>query len=294
MRKSSLIAILLVVSANMYAQSLSQAGIPLDAQTAAMASAGVSAKADGNAQWNNVAATVSGDSRFGTAVSFGSWQPEMTAAKPIAAAGFARIGEKLGLSAGFRNIGGSDIPLFDDYGNPAGNARSGYMSIGMGAAYQVIPGLAVGLTADYHNSKLTEDIGFSAVGIGISGQYRISNLLLGLKVSDLGSGDLPTSSTVGASYSLAFSDKHSLEARAQASVLLANGGFNAGAALQYTAFDVISLRAGYYLGDAAAFIPSHLSLGAGLRFAGIGIDAAYLVFPSELGNSLCITLKYIL
>ncbi len=294
MRKLSLTAVLLAVSVSIYAQSLPQAGIPLDAQTAAMASTGVSAKSDGNAHWNNVAATVSGDSRFGTAVSFGSWQPEMVAAKPIAAAGFARIGDKLGISAGFRNIGGGDTPLFDDYGNPAGNAHSGYMSVGLGAAYQVIPGLAVGLTADYHNSKLTDDFSASAVGIGISGQYRISNLLLGLKVSDLGSGNLPASSTVGASYNLAFSDKHSLEARAQASVLLSSGGFNAGAAVQYTAFDLVSIRAGYYLGDAEAFIPSHLSLGAGLRFGGIGIDAAYLMLPSELGNSLCLTLKYIL
>lgn len=294
MRKSSLIAALLAVSANLFAQNLPQAGIPVDAKTAAMASANVSAQADGLVHWNNIAAVANGESRFGAAVSYGSWLPAMEASSPVAASGFMHLGKKFGLSAGFKSINGADVPLFDIYGNPSGNAKNGYMSMGLGAAYQFLPGLAVGITADYHSSRLTEDTGMNAVGIGIGGQYKLNDLLLGIKVSDLGSAGLPTASSFGASYKLDLAEGHSLEARAQASVLLANGGFNAGVAAQYTALDMISLRAGYYIGDAEAFIPSHISLGAGIKFAGIGIDAAYLMFPSELGNSLCITLKYIL
>ena len=294
MRKSSLIAALLAVSANLFAQSLPQAGIPVDAKTAAMASTNVSTQADGLVHWNNIAAVANGESRFGAAVSYGSWLPAMEASNPIAASGFAQIGDKFGISAGFRSISGSDVPLFDEYGNPSGNAGNGYMSVGLGAAYQFLPGLSVGFTADYHNSRLTEETGMSTIGIGIGGQYKLNDLLIGIKVSDLGGAGLPTASSFGASYKLDLAEGHSLEVRAQASVLLASGGFNAGVAAQYTALDMISLRAGYYIGDAEAFIPSHLSLGAGIKFAGIGIDAAYLMFPSELGNSLCITLKYIL
>lgn len=289
MRKSiSIAAALVAVSVNLSAQSLSQAGIPLDAQTAAMASTGVAARADGHAHWNNIASAAAGDSRFGAAVSVGSWLPELGPFSPLSASLSGRVGEKLGLTAGLRRIGGSEIPLYDEWGSQDGTLSTDYMSFGAGVAYQVMPGLSLGIKADYHNSGL----GFSAVGIGLDGQYRSGGFLAGFRLSDVGSADLPSAVSFGASYTMTFAEQHALEFRGQAAMLLTAKSPEAGVALRYTALDMISLYAGYYVGDSKAYIPSHPSIGAGFRTNGIGIDAAYLIFPAELGNSFCLTLKF--
>ena len=71
------------------------------------------------------------------------------------------------------------------------------------------------------------------------------------------------------------------------------GAFAAAVGASYTYDDMISVRAGYRAG-AESVIPSFMSLGAGVEFAGVKLDLAYLlgVGDSYLGNTLAISVGY--
>ena len=55
--------------------------------------------------------------------------------------------------------------------------------------------------------------------------------------------------------------------------------------------DIVSVRAGYNVG-AKHVMPSFASVGAGVHFAGIKIDAAYLIGASPIANTLAVSLGY--
>ena len=73
---------------------------------------------------------------------------------------------------------------------------------------------------------------------------------------------------------------------------LFSGALMAGLGLEYCIVDIVSVRAGYHYGDAAKALPSFASVGLGVKFAGVHLDAAFLLASKTLGNTLMIGLGY--
>ena len=89
-------------------------------------------------------------------------------------------------------------------------------------------------------------------------------------------------------YSVDFSDALSLKAMAEAQMYF-TGGLGIGAGAQLSIVDILHLRAGYHLG-ADAPVPSFLSLGAGVTFAGVSIETCFLTASPTIGNTVGIAL----
>ena len=73
---------------------------------------------------------------------------------------------------------------------------------------------------------------------------------------------------------------------------LFQGGLMAGLGVEYTIVDIVSLRGGFHYGDAAKAVPMYASLGLGVKFAGVHLDAAFLLASKTLGNTLMFGLGY--
>ena len=73
---------------------------------------------------------------------------------------------------------------------------------------------------------------------------------------------------------------------------LFTGGLMAGLGVEYTIVDIVSLRGGFHYGDPAKAVPMYASVGLGVKFAGVHLDAAFLTASQTLGNTLMIGLGY--
>ena len=62
--------------------------------------------------------------------------------------------------------------------------------------------------------------------------------------------------------------------------------------VEYGIADIVFVRGGFHYGDNAKGIPTYASLGLGVQFAGVHLDAAYLTASKTLRNSLQISLGY--
>ena len=69
------------------------------------------------------------------------------------------------------------------------------------------------------------------------------------------------------------------------------GGFAAAVGASYAFDDMVFVRAGYRYGGKSV-IPSYASVGAGVRFAGVKVDLAYVVSSSPMANTLGVSLGY--
>ena len=69
------------------------------------------------------------------------------------------------------------------------------------------------------------------------------------------------------------------------------GALGAAAGVEYGFKDMIFARAGFHYGSASLGLPTYASLGLGAKFAGVTLDAAYLLV-GNLSNSLMFTVGY--
>ena len=71
-----------------------------------------------------------------------------------------------------------------------------------------------------------------------------------------------------------------------------SGSFTAAAGVQYDFRDMVFVRAGYHYGAKDAFLPSFATVGAGVKFFGVSVNAAYLLGNDVLKNTLTVGLGY--
>lgn len=62
--------------------------------------------------------------------------------------------------------------------------------------------------------------------------------------------------------------------------------------MEFGAFSIVYARAGYHFGSKTAVVPSYASVGIGLRYAGVRLDAAYLFASEALGGTMQYTIGY--
>ncbi len=192
------------------------------------------------------------------------------------------------------------IPSFGmtETGAPTKEFTPSESYIGLGLAYRM-KNLSFGVDARYFTSSVLSSSGGGATGTSVmanvSAAYSLDKLNLGLAVCNIGtpykyeavSYKLPMFAKFNASYEVV----KSLGLHAEAGYLI-DGGLTAGVGVEYSLMDIVSIRGGYHYGDKA--IPSYASVGLGLRFAGIRLDAAYLLAgaDSPMKNTLAVGLGY--
>lgn len=262
-----------------------------DPVSAAMGGTGVvSTSASSYASFRNAAAIPYAENTLDVAVGYMNWQPSASPVQDINAGAAWNIAGKFGVALGFSYGICEKYDITDASGKANGTFSPSQTQVNLGLAWKFLPFLSLGANVKYLGNTLAEGQSYGAVASDIFLMTKVAGLKAAVGVSSLGSKvksasgarfSLPASATLGLGYGIGTGKKHAAEVLVDADYYF-SGALSASAGASYTYNDLVSVRAGYrYGGDSV--IPSYASVGAGVEFLGIRIDAAYLI---ATGNSL--------
>ena len=293
MKKCIILIACLTVSLHAGAQTLGFLQIPDDAAISAMAGAGVAVQSSSPID-NNLADAALGSKTLSVAAGYTMWQPKVASYGLVSASASYRVIPKLVVAVSFKDFMSPAYTLTSATGQAEGSFKPMEMAISAGAAYQISDALSVGVAAKFLNSSLGESAKASTVAANVSLKYAANGFQAGLAANNLGgkvsyggaSYSLPTMVKAGGAYTIS-----GFTAALEADYVMA-AGFMAAIGAQYSIKDIVFVRAGYHLGASDKVIPSHVSLGLGVQFAGVHLDVSFLTASQTLGNTLAFGLGY--
>ena len=202
---------------------------------------------------------------------------------------------KTGLSIGAAYMPGHPYDVMYESGLSGGEFTPSDMQAGVGLAFAMTDRLSIGFNGRFLTSSLAPDRSYTAfagdlgvaAGFGpVTAALGISNLGTPVKSNDGTSYPLPASVSAGLTWMQDFADIHSVKVSADADYFLA-GHLTAALGAQYCYNRLVSARVGYHLGTDQSVLPSFLTLGLGVQFAGFALDVSYLTANEQLGGTLC-------
>lgn len=231
-------------------------------------------------------------------LSYQNWAPSSVHTTQINLLGGIKLGEKLGLTVLAAYQLGEEYTAMDASGNLGASFTPSDLVAGLGAGYAFTPALSAGVNFRFAHMGVAQDAAYSAVSADVYLMYAAGALKVSGGISSIGtpvkSGDksfgLPTSVTAGAGYDLAFGTS-AVKVAADLDYFFA-GGVGAALGAQYAFRDLVFVRAGYHLGTGKAPLPSYVSAGLGVKFAGFHLDVSLLLASATLGNTLSLGLGY--
>lgn len=288
--------------------------IPVDARSAAMGGAGVAISRVNNAVFHNGAATLSeAMHKGGVTYTYSPWMRDYESGYSLhSLGGFYKINKRNAILLGFRYFG---YPEMDGIGEDASGIHPKEIAVVAGYAYEVIKNLSVSATFKYLYSdmgKIGNSNGASSVafdlgilykreikdweGVGWSVGIHASNL--GPKIKYLTSKEaLPAMVKVGGAADLPFASMHRLTLTADLGYRLSPDdvqALNVSAGAEYAWMEHLMLRGGYHYGDKNKGDASYATAGAGVEYAGVHLDFAWMFAGHEClaRNTFWISLGY--
>ena len=235
------------------------------------------------------------------AASWAGWMPSSDEGmlSHINAAAAYRFG-KMGFAIGASYMPGKEYEVFTLAGTSDGKFTPKDVQINAGFGMELIEDLSLGVNVRFLKQSLTKDNDYTSFAGDLAAIYKIGPITTALGLSNIGTGiedaagnkyDLPTSLTIGSTWDAALADDHGLKASVDADYYF-SGDFTAAFGAQYAFKNMIFARAGYHLATDNAVLPSFLTVGLGVSYAGFAFDAAYITANDALGNSFCLGLRY--
>ena len=269
--------------------------------TSAMAGAGAAWSQDAAfAAFSHAAMLPFFDGALDAMVSFQSWTPALSAQAHFSAGVAYKPIANLGVAIGYSLENLSSYDVVDGTGNVLGLFYPKNHIIAMGLGYGFSTHLSVG--ANFRYARQIPAPG--AVSAGVSADlFAAWQFFPGLRatagVSTLGpalvSGGIsykqPASAQAGVNWSTPLGQNHVLDLLLDADYYFA-GAFSAALGAQYAWNRMLFARVGYRYATKHCVIPSHLALGAGVRYRGFRLDASLLTASPALGGSFNVGIGY--
>ena len=183
---------------------------------------------------------------------------------------------KFGIAAGFARNGGEKYDIVSGTGDIAGTFTPSDLQAGAALSYAITDWLSAGVNVKFFSSELSDDDKFTGFGADVQAQAVFGDFRAALGVANVGSGEF---------------GKNGIEAMVDLNYYF-SGSFTAAAGVQYDFRDMVFVRAGYHYGAKDAFLPSFATVGAGVKFFGVSVNAAYLLGNDVLKNTLTVGLGY--
>ena len=293
MKKLLMILVMGSLALQAGAQTLGFLQIAEDPAVSGMAGAGVALPSLSPVD-NNLAAAALGSEKLQAAASYTMWQPQTGSFGLVNVAASYRVIPKLVVALSVKDFMSPSYEITQANGMSGESFKPMDLAIAAGAAFQITKGLSAGVAVKFLSSSLGEGMKGSAVAANISAQYATGGFRAGLALNNLGGkisygGDsyaLPMEAKAGAAYTVA-GFTASLEAD-----YVFSAGLMAALGVQYGIKDLVFIRAGYEYGASNMVIPSHASLGLGLKLKGFHLDVSYLTASKTLGNTVALGLGY--
>lgn len=289
MRKIIASILFLGICTGVFAQAVPFLNIPSDARTAAMGGTGIALEKGAFTLDDNMATSAMTHRTAAFGAIFWSWAPSTSALKLINASGYYRFG-KFAVALGGKYCMEKPFDVVSAVGKPLGTYTPSSFTLGAGFAYRIIDPLAVGVTLRYVSANYYENIKEGTVAADINATFSKGGLRAAVGVANLGGkikgSPLPAMAKVGAAYHIG-----GFQASAEVDYLFA-GAIMAGIGAEYGFKDIAFIRAGFHYGDAQKAIPTYASVGLGVQYWGVRLDATWITASSVLGNSLGFSLSY--
>ncbi|HIZ87375.1 MAG TPA: PorV/PorQ family protein [Candidatus Coprenecus pullistercoris] len=301
----------------MAAAALSAASFTAKAQTAgfldvnpdpvslSMAGTGTVMESTPFAMWNNIAATALDEQRFQVGAAYSLWNASSLGNpnNTVGVAGYGRVAKFMTVSAGVRYFGYS--PITDA---SAGTSFTPIdLQAGVGFGFRILPILSLGANVNYVHSDMGGAKAAGAVSADFGAMLDLKFLRIGLTAANIGSKldyggtsaySMPANVKLGLGTVQRFGneDRHALAVNLQGGLTFEESSFFAGVGAQYEYNDFVRVAAGYHYGDAdKMFYGSYASIGAGVKFFGVMVNATYLIGTdkdSPLTNTFSIGVGY--
>lgn len=297
-------AIAAVVSAafSVYAQSETFVWMSQYRDPVYSAMAGASAASSSDivySAFRNPAAIMFSSGKFGAAGAAYSMSPGTEGSGVYAGTGL-KLGKRIGLAAAGNYNPGSSYEVIDDFGNYGGSFKTSSMMFSAGLGVKVIEMLSLGVNLKYVSERLAPGSNPGAFASDVYVMFRWKGLgvsagavNVGTKVKDENGAafGLPSSVRVAVNYATTFASKHYIEANLDADCYF-SGKPSVALGAQYGFNDWVFVRAGYRY--SLSVVPSFASVGLGVGFAGVRLNAACLIATGRVPqkNTICIGLEY--
>ena len=288
-----------MLSAQEWKNGFSFAGVSHDPVSAGLGFAGAaSVNTPAWSAFTSPAAMSLSDKKLDVAASFQNWAPDGVKNTNIAAGASFKIA-KFGIAAGFARNGGEKYDIVSGTGDIAGTFTPSDLQAGAALSYAITDWLSAGENAKFFSSELSDDDKFTGFGADVQAQAVFGDFRAALGVANVGSSmksasgekfSVPSSILAAGDWRGEFG-KNGIEAMVDLNYYF-SGSFTAAAGVQYDFRDMVFVRAGYHYGAKDAFLPSFATVGAGVKFFGVSVNAAYLLGNDVLKNTLTVGLGY--
>ncbi len=295
-------ALMLLIPSVSGGQALPFTAVDSNPVTLAKGTAGlVETSSISRSAFTNSAAVPFSDLKFDVSAGYMMWQPASINSNVISIGAAYNMNSKFGIAAGLYYGMNPEYGITDANGSAGGTFKPSDIHAAVGVSYRFIDALSVGVNLGYATSSLAEGQSYGTIAADafLMAKFSdfkvaagVSNFLGGIKSESGAKFSIPASAAVGAGYGKTFAEKHAVEANLDLDYFF-SGGLAAAVGAGYTFNDFVSVRAGYRYGGASP-IPSFASVGAGVKFAGVKLDLAYIIAgaDSPAKNTLAVAVGY--
>lgn len=239
------------------------------------------------------------EGKLDAGVSYQRWAPGTAAANHAAAGVAVKPLPWLAVSAGYALQMGTPYEDTNAQGQPIGTIRPLSHLAALGLGFGLGSHFSLGVNLRYALQKAAGKC--AAFSADISAAWQpVSNLRFTAGVSTLGPGiasedgityPQPTSTRIGALWTLAIAQSHSVDLMGDVDFYFV-GRTAASLGLQYNWKQLLYVRGGYRFADDACALPGHAAVGAGVHLGGFRLEVSWLTASKTLGNTLCAGVEY--
>lgn len=272
------------------AQTASFLDVNPDPVAMSVAGTGTVMEATPFAMWNNIAATALDDRTLQVGAAYSLWQPSYTSNHVAAVAGYGRVAKFMTVSASVKYFSHKPYDVTDGVtGAVTGSFTPMDLQAGIGLGFKILPILSLGANVNYVHSDIGGPKKGGAVSADFGALLDLKFLRVGVTAANIGSRldyggttaySLPANVKLGVGTIQRFGpeDRHAVAVNLEGGMTFEQSAFFAGVGAQYVFNDFVRVAFGYHYGDKDKLTAgSYASFGAGIKFLGISVNAAYIL-----------------
>ena len=305
MKKTVISIIAAFLAVNAFGQSVTD--VAPDARSAGMADAYTAMYGKGFSLYTNSAAAALSDDDFAISANYSMLQPKVVGMNSFAVGAFYKFNDRYTVGLGARARMQSVSTVFtDDNGIASGSFDGSVAQFSVDASFgmHIIEGFAAAVNLHFYYDQSPQPIGIvNGIGFGLDVDLMYSHKYFNVALAAKNLGPAMTYEP-GISYALpmdiraGYSGKYEIvddvfdiNPAVDVDYILNNSTLTAGVGAEFEFIDMVAVRGGYRYSANEAFMPSYATVGLGVEFFGIGIDAAYYIGMGKAADVLSNTLK---
>ena len=305
MKKTVISIIAAFLAVNAFGQSVTD--VAPDARSAGMADAYTAMYGKGFSLYTNSAAAALSDDDFAISANYSMLQPKVAGMNSFAVGAFYKFNDRYTVGLGARARMQSVSTVFtDDNGIASGSFDGSVAQFSVDASFgmHIIEGFAAAVNLHFYYDQSPQPIDIvNGIGFGLDVDLMYSHKYFNVALAAKNLGPAMTYEP-GISYALPMDiragysgnyeivdDVFDINPAVDVDYILNNSTLTAGVGAEFEFIDMVAVRGGYRYSANEAFMPSYATVGLGVEFFGIGIDAAYYIGMGKAADVLSNTLK---